>query len=524
MGKKAGKVESNSSTQHYMDVSKAILLIAAGGLAQTVGETLALGITGTFPPWGAVLVFSSSLLGITLMCIALWRVDRQQLLSPLQRRPRIQQGTSPGKIAPFIKGGLLTLLFIAALWTLASGSALLIQHPLDPAIYDSDAAAFVHYQDEDVLRGINPYTDLTGFWQAVQQFPDAGATPLQRGQFAQQTLSPDGQTIAHLLSAYARAPSQAGPEFDPASLHSYPAGAFLLAVPFIWAGFPSTQPLYILCLLLLFCLLAYWTPAALRWQTLLLLISLSIAITLTLRSSFEVVCILCVVSAWHWQAKHPWISAILLGVGCAVKQLTWLFVPFYLIWVARREGWRRAAQRGAICLLAFLIINAPFLFASPTAWASSMLLPISEPAFPGGIGLITLAQGRLLPLFPAWVYSALEVTAYLGLLGWYSAQQFGRRANNRSSFSTGAWALLLAPLPLLLSSRSLISYTMFLPVLALAAVLELSRRSPETPTGKRLLSVALPEATMKNTGLPGSISNNLNTAQPDIQKPLSEGA
>lgn len=473
MGNKAGEAVSDSGAQQHMDVRKAILFIAAGGLAQTVGETLALGITGTLPPGGALLISISSLLGIALMSIAIWHLAHQQSRSP-QRSRQPTPRTFPSKLAPPIRGGLLALLLIATLWTAASSGALLIQHPLDPVIYDSDAAAFVHYQAEDVLHGVNPYTDLTGFWKAVQQFPDAGATPLHRGQFARQTLSPTDQTIVQLLSIYSRNPSQAGPEFDPASLHSYPAGAFLLAAPFIWAGLPSTQLLYVLCLLLLFCLLVYWTPAALRWQTLLLLISLSIAITLTLRSSFEVICIVCIVSAWHWQAKRPWISAILLGVGCAVKQLTWLFVPFYLIWVARREGWRRATQQGATCLLTFFAINAPFLFASPTAWASSMLLPISEPAFPSGIGLITLAQGGLLPLFPAWAYNALEVTAYLGLLAWYSVQQFEPHGTSNDSASAGAWALLLAPLPLLLSSRSLISYTMFLPVLALAAVLQQS--------------------------------------------------
>jgi Glycosyltransferase family 87 len=385
--------------------------------------------------------------------------------------------------------------------TIATSSTLLIQHPFDPAVYDSDAAAFVHYQAEDVLRGTNPYTDTAGFWHAIEQFPHAGVTPLRRGQFAQQTFSPNDATVAALAQADAQNPSQAGPEFDPATLHSYPAGSFLIAVPFIWAGFSSTQPLYILCLLLLFALFIRWVPLNWTWAMFVLLVSLSIAIVLTLRSSFEIICILCIIGAWHAQAKHPWLAAIVLGIGCAVKQLTWLFLPFYLIWVWRQRGWRAAINAGVTSTLVFFIINAPFLLASPSAWASSMLLPITEPAFPGGIGLITLNQGGVLPLFPAWVYTALEIAAYLGALGWFGARVW-QATDSRAISAAGAWGLLLAPVPLLLGSRSLISYTMFLPVLALAALLQQVGPQPDSA------NAASPPALAGNSSTQGAMLSN----------------
>lgn len=443
------------------------MLIAVGGLLQTLGETMALGASGKLPPMQALIIFSSTLLGIALLCIALWRPKDRQT-TPKQRI----QGARPlwlQKMLQLARVVVVVLLGLAALWSLITGGALLIQHRLDPATYDSDAAAFIHYQAEDVLHGINPYTDQSGFWKAVSQFPDTGATPLQRGQFGQQPFAPDDSTVSQLLRTYAQHPGKAGPEFDPASLHSYPAGAFLLAVPFIWAGLPSTQPLYMLCLLLLLVFLLRWSPKDQRRQTLLIFAGLSIALLLTLRSSFEVVCILCILGAWRWQEHHPWLSALLLGVGCAVKQLTWLFLPFYLLWVARRAGWRQACISGMLCGLAFFVINAPFLLASPTAWASSIVLPITEPAFPGGIGLITLAQGGWLPGSPTWLYSGLEMVCYTLLLGWYAAHLFSRKTINTETFAIEAWGLLLPSLPLLLASRSLISYTMFLPVLALAA-------------------------------------------------------
>ncbi len=464
-------------------ISQNLLLLAIGGLLQTIGETLALGSASQIPTAKALLIFGTCAGGTYLLWQSLWQPTGRHFALPWHARSG-ERVNAPPFLQRMIKNVLLALLLLAALWSIATNGALLLQHPLDPSIYDSDAAAFVHYQAEDVLRGINPYTDTTGFWQAIAQFSHAGVTPLQRGQFANQPFSPPDQVITSLLQRYLSNPAQAGPEFDPASLHSYPAGAFLLAVPLIWAGLPSTQPLYALCLFLLFGLLTWWTPKGHRWLTALVLVVCSLAITLTLRSSFEVVCILCLVAAWRLQPKRAIGSALLLGLGCAVKQLAWLFAPFYLLWVIKSSGWRQAARSGALALLVFFLINAPFIIAAPTAWAQSMLLPITEPAFPSGIGLITLVQGNVLPLFPSWAFPALEMSAYLLLLAWYSARLRDRKPSDTPILAAGSLGLFLAPLPLFLASRSLISYTMFLPVLALAALLQRQQLPASLPIQK----------------------------------------
>lgn len=485
MKQNTSQVSDLSPSHQAGEINQSFILIAAGGLLQTLGETLSIGTSGMLPPGKALISFSGVTLGVALLWLALWRFANQQKRAA-EAKAASQRGPAT-KIRRMIQGAYVGLLALAVLWTIATSGTFLIQHPLDPDTYDSDAAAFIHYQAEDILHGMNPYSDQTGFWKAIQQFPYAGATPLQRGQFSQYAFAPEDQTVLRLLHLYAQHPSQAGSEFDPASLHSYPAGAFLLAVPFVWAGLPSTQPLYILCLALLLVLLLCWSPSGQHWQTLLLFASLSVALLLTLRSSFEVVCILCILGAWRAQERHPWLASAILGVGCSVKQLTWLFVPFYLIWIARRAGWRQAALNGLLCGLVFLGINTPFFLLSPGAWASSMLLPVSEPAFPGGIGLITLAQGGLLPIIPTAVYTILEILAYVTALGWYLTRQFARTGKSRQTSSTDACWLVLAPLPLLLAPRSLISYTMFLPVLALAVLF----RAPPLVSEEQELSAAL---------------------------------
>jgi hypothetical protein len=92
-----------------------------------------------------------------------------------------------------------------------------------------------------------------------------------------------------------------------------------------------------------------------------------------------------------------------------------------------------------------------------------------------------------LPLFPGWVFVLLEIGTYLALLAWYSTQLKPGQHSGKHASTAGGLGLFLAPLPLFLASRSLISYTMFLPVLALAAVL-----LAQDPAGPPIHQKALP--------------------------------
>jgi uncharacterized membrane protein len=162
------------------------------------------------------------------------------------------------------------------------------------------------------------------------------------------------------------------------------------------------------------------------------------------------------------------LSALLLGMACAIMQLAWIAAPFYLVWVWRAHGRAEAVRRGAAALAAFLVINLPWIIASPGAWLSSLLLPMSLPLLPDGSGVIGLSLTGILPLAPSWVYSLLELAALAGGLLWYW------RAWPRYPLA----GLILPLVPLFFAWRSPERYFELLPILALlAAVLTIRMAS-----------------------------------------------
>lgn len=57
---------------------------------------------------------------------------------------------------------------------------------------------------------------------------------------------------------------------------------------------------------------------------------------------------------WRW-------SAVVWGCSCAIYQLSWVVVPFFLLWSFRRRGTRGAVAAGVFALLGALAVAGPFL-------------------------------------------------------------------------------------------------------------------------------------------------------------------
>lgn len=446
MGELTEQLGKMTGARQRAGISARLLWLGGGTLAYTAAGWLDLLVGGDGTPIAALGIFVLLAGGTLLLLRAL------MMPQPAERaKGRVARGARRAALAGLALCALLTLGIVIGL--LASAG--------DPRIYDSDAAAFNHYNAGLVLRGENPYTSDGSFWDALRQFPFVGATPLRAGRYATSEFGPSlTQVVADTRYELAH-PQARGPEYDPASLHSYPALAFLIYAPGVWAGLPTTFYTALAFLVAFFVAAGWGAPRHTRPVVWLLLPASTLVVFWTLRGSFEVIALLPALLAWRWLDRR-WLSPVLLGLACAVKQLIWPLVPFYAIFVWRRAGARAALARLAVALGAFLVPNLPFLAASPAAWAKSMLLPVTLPIFPSGVGLAGLARAGVLPLWPPAVYALLELTALVALGIWLArAKQLPRPEV----------ALILGLLPLALSWHSLFTYFMCIPVLAVAGVI-----------------------------------------------------
>jgi len=362
--------------------------------------------------------------------------------------------------------------------------SLMLGIPLSHA-YLNDVISFTYVNARTALAGHNPYTDNSGFVMALRRFPEAGATPLHRGIFAHGYAYPSKLARAQAERAYVAyatgpgahtgAPDPTGGAYDPRTLHSYPALSFLLYVPLIWLGVQDVLVLHVLVFAALFAWLVWLAPPTMRrWAALAAVSALALPFY-SLNFDAEVISLAFILLAWQYR-HNRWVSVIALGLGCAFKQYCWLFAPFILLDAWLEYGWREALRRAGLTLAIFLAPNLPYLIASPGAWLSSIALPVSEPLFPMGMGLIALSLGGWLPYLPTAVYSGLEVAALGGAL-WAFARW---RPQLREA------ALLLALVPLVVAWRSPANYFAIAPWLALYAAHQWYRRRPNPrplPTG-----------------------------------------
>ena len=427
------------------------LLLAAGTCAYTLAAAIGVLAGEAQAAPHAAAVFVLFVIGTALLLKA--ALAPAPLASPQVASRRRRLATS----------AVLAAALLCAVVTVLLTTAIVLRSTNNTHIYDSDAAAFNHYNAELVLRGQNPYTADGDFWDAIHQFPNAGATPLRRGRYTGSAFGPGLIALVKDVQGELAHPATRGPEFSGSSLHSYPALAFLVYVPSVWAGLKTTL-LTTLLFTVLFVLACGWGAArGTRIWVWLTLSANTLLVFWALRGSFEVIALLPVVLAWR-TLERRWLSPVLFGVGCAVKQLVWPLAPFYAIIVWRREGARAALVRLGIAAAAFLIPNLPYIVWSPAAWASSMLLPVSLPIFPSGIGLVGLAKYGLLPLLPPAAYTVFELGGLASLVAWFARAKVMPRPEI---------ALVVGLLPFAVSWHSAFAYFIAIPSLVVFACLPL---------------------------------------------------
>lgn len=327
--------------------------------------------------------------------------------------------------------------------------------------YGTDEAAFIQGAAQLALGGHNPYTaNLAPFLQ-VFRVPEQYATYLLNG------------GISKALA--------------------YPSGSFLIVEPFILLthGTQAVIIASIACLLASMILAFVLLPPTWRMLGMLTVAASAILFAFSLSGLSVVACLpfLVVVAArWEMPALEHRLTlrviaqAVALGIACAISQLAWFVAAFLLVGLLRtalkhattREALRRVAVFVAIAVVVFVVLNAPWILANPSAWLRGIFLPITQKAIPYGQGFIDLAVYYHLGGGSLAAFSLLGDIAILVLLGaywiWFDA------------LPSALW--ILPGIALWFPTRSLAEYfTVLAPLWVIGYVSELrvSRESLPTP-------------------------------------------
>ncbi len=313
--------------------------------------------------------------------------------------------------------------------------------------YQTDEAALLQAAGTLVLHGRNPYgVDLARAYSTFHVSPYR-LTPLASGGFVRRL--------------------------------EYPGLAVLVSAVVVWVthGYQATVVADTAALIMVTVTGFVLLPAHLRGLAIVAVLALPGMTGLALDGLIAVSAIPSLVFAvWRWDAiglsgrlgRLGTAQAAALGMACALSQIAWLVAPFLLIVIWRQRqrelGWRIGAALSLryilIAAAIFAVSNFPFMFASPSAWSSSLGAPMFQHSIPLGLGLAALpvltgVGGGFLA-----GYGVGAACLYLALLAaiwpWFDRLR--------------SVALVLPALPTLVSTRALTEYWVLLvPVWLVAA-------------------------------------------------------
>lgn len=329
--------------------------------------------------------------------------------------------------------------------------------------YNNDGAVMDYYAAQQVLRGHNPYkrTNIIPALAALD-VPATTTTPLMDGQFRGMTAYPTQGAIQQAFMNVLRNRWKPGvpipAEFE--SKYNYPSGSFLFILPFVGIGIHDLRFLYVLFLLMIGGYVWYRMPRSLRLFVPFLVLADLPLITLTAGGQPDTIYgFFLLLSLAEW--RSPWVSPLAMGTAAGTKQLSWFFLPFYFLFIARTLGMKEALRRSGIVAAVYLVLNGAFIMESPSAYLTSIAGPMTDPMFPLGIGIIALFVSNVAPMLPKIAFSVAEILAWAG----------GIAAFVRWRVLGPAAIAGLGALPLFFAWRSLVNYFYLVPLLALAVVL-----------------------------------------------------
>ncbi len=324
----------------------------------------------------------------------------------------------------------------------------------------NDSTALCQQATENLLQGRNPYA----YSNVVEALIQNGSsfdrlTPLRLGELADVFPYPGEDRLEQLWGDAVLDTTQVPPEFD--TVMCYPAGSFLLQTPFVAAGIKDIRIVY---LVFVIAGLAYATFQIPKGKRLIFIIAALISLDLwnsIANGEMAGLVFPFLLIAWVTLGRKNWLSAAMMGLAIATKQIAWFFLPFYLVLLWRTSGLKAASAATGVIGLVFFALNAYFIFADPGLWFESVIYPMTEPAFPQGVGIITLVTSGLIDVQWQLPFAILEIAVFVAAILWYirHARRFPEAG------------LILAVLPLFFAWRSLSSYFLYVVLIMLAGIL-----------------------------------------------------
>jgi hypothetical protein len=339
---------------------------------------------------------------------------------------------------------------------------------LQNAFTYTDSTALTVQAVENLLEGKNPYAH-SNIVSALVKYKGSYSqtTPLRVGRLADTFPYPTDEQLAKIWQSALADTSQIPEELD--TVMCYPAGSFLFLTPFYALGINNSMLIYGLIVI---AAITYTTLQLPRDKRLIFIIAAIISMDIwncIFNSSISNMVFPFLLIAWVTLDKKKAVSPIAMGIAAAAKQTAWFFIPFYLILDWKTHGLKSALKSTAIIGLVFFAVNGYFIFQDPQLWFDSVIYPMTEPAFPEGVGIITWVTSGLFNIQSQLLFAVLEVAVFVGAAIWYIR-------NAKKYPDAGP---LLAVVPLFFAWRSLSSYFFYITIIVLACVLYRTKQKEE---------------------------------------------
>ena len=237
------------------------------------------------------------------------------------------------------------------------------------APFQTDELLFDFYSGLLITKGLNPYlpTALHNVF-SYYSVPYAFRTPLTTGGYAKGLYYPDLAAIIFLPSVIMKI----DPRYE---IFAFTVGIILIA--FFFVKRRNLQEYLPMLALMFISDIGIFTFAG--YSVVDIIWAFFLIITIVTRD-------------------RKFVPSITMGVALALKQVTWVFFPFYLIFIWKEKGFKSAVAAALISAAVFFAFNLPYIIISPHVWFDSLLAPetMSLIGVGQGISIISFAGFYLL--------------------------------------------------------------------------------------------------------------------------------